>query len=568
MSDQPIFEFVTDARKQWGLEMNAQTHKTLGLYMCIGPGAPPTIEEYSNQNISFNFTGPPGTASAIYYALVFQLGKWAYNVEKVDEWIEVSPTHREYYERTMAQKQMLEGVIKTGLASAASAVADYELVQHDLRKYKEVLEHFKSKDEHSLKAMFIDQVDIHTGEGTSMRSIAPRWPTIIADFIRIGNDDIDPDTIAKKYSVSKPESVILATKNRLYVGWKKTFLETAKSRYELLTGLVNARKRSIQEYRNWLRPHIARFKSIKLGGTVAPAAITKSFADVTGMSTFANGIRLHTWKFFKPYEVRKAPAEFKPGKDFIIEPYDDYMRETYVLDPQRGLAKHYPWLRDERKYCSKCKKYYPGGTITCSKCGAMGLEDRFRADEIVDTVIKPQWLERKRGLKPDELYYIFLDIDIQRYGTKLQVGELEDITFNMKNYVISQNVLLVKILEMYCRDKDFERYIDEILGVKLKDETIEELVKREYPELFGEAKKPSELQQWIMDMRKSLAGIAKVTEKVKMPSTPPEKRMFMFIKPGPYEKEFKERISMQYLSPAAGVFGNVKNFLKERSGVG
>ncbi len=572
MVDKPVFGFVSPGSKEWGIEMNAQTHKTLGLYMLIGPGAPPPQELYSNQSTAFNFTGPPGTASALYYALVYQLGKWVYNVEKVDEWIEVSPTHRQYYEQTMSQKQMLEGVIKTGLASAASAVADYELVLHDVRKYKEVLDYFKAKDEHSLKAMFIDQVDIHTGEGVSMRSIAPRWPTIIADFIRLDEKDVNIDAVIKRYSeTSRPESVILVTKNKLYQGWKSTFLEAAKQRYELLTGLANARRRSIEEYRNWIRPHIARFKATKLGTAteVGRAATYKSFADVTGMSTFANSIRLHAWRFFRPIEIRKAAIEFKPGKNFVYEPYDDYMRARYVLDPERGLAKEYKWLLDPRKYCDRCKKYYSESTTKCDKCGSVSLSDRFRADEIVDKEIKPQWLAKKRGMNPGEMYYIFLDVNIERYGTKLPVGELEDITFTVQTFVMSQNVLMVKMLELYCRDKEFERYVDELLGVKLKDETIEEIVRREYPDIFGKPpKKPSALDEWLTDVKKSWASISGVGRKLSVPRTPPERRMFMFIKPGPYEVEFKERITMQYLGPSGAMFGSVMDFLKKKAGVG
>ncbi|MBU5557753.1 MAG: hypothetical protein QW751_01925 [Candidatus Aenigmatarchaeota archaeon] len=564
-----LFEFV-DSDEKWGIRMNVPAHPTLGLYVCSGPGKPPGIEEECNQTVSFNFTGPPGTASAIYYALVFQMSKWGCNVEKVDEWIEVSPTHREYYERTMAQKQVLEGVIKSGLASAASAVADYELVQHDLRKYQEVLNYFKKKDEHSLKAMFIDQVDIHTGEGVSMRSIAPRWPTIIADFIRLKDEYTDPDVIKNKLGVSRPEAVILATKNRLYIEWKKTFLDVAKLRYETLKGLANARKKSIEEYRNWLRPHIARFKAIKLGGAVRPTEAFKSFADVTGMSTFANSIRLYAWKSLRPLEIRKAAVEFKPGEKFVIDPYDEYMRSTYVLDPERGLAKAYPWLREERKYCGRCKKYYPADTLKCTKCGGVSLEDRFRADEIVDTVIKPDWLAKRHGLNPGELYYVFFDIDVERYGTRLTVGEVEDITFNIKTYLISQNVLLVKVLELYCREKEFEQYIEEILGVKLREESITDIVRREYPSLFEEEKKPSEwdkFEKWITELRKSVTGISAVTKKIKVPVKPPEKRVFMFVRPGPYETEFKERITQQYLNPAGALFTAIKEFLKTKAGM-
>jgi len=69
--------------------------------------------------------------------------------------------------------------------------------------------------------MFIDQVDINLPEGVSMRSIAPRWPTIIADFQQLSDEEDTTEKIKKKIDVSKAEAVILATKVRLFKKWKK-----------------------------------------------------------------------------------------------------------------------------------------------------------------------------------------------------------------------------------------------------------------------------------------------------------------------------------------------------------
>jgi len=263
----------------------------IGLFLCVGPTKAPGVETESNHMISLNFTGKPGTAAGLYYDLVFQLPNWGFNVSKADEWIEVSPTHKEYYDRTVSTKQMLEGAIKTGLTSAAAAVSDFELMNHDLRRYKEILNYFAAKDEHSLKVMFIDYVDVHTdlpGQPISLRTSAARWPTIIADFIKLKDEDTDPDQIAKKLNISKAEAVILTTKNKLYKQWKDLFGKTARERYELLKGLVEGRKKTINEYREWLKPYLARFKMTRLGGERprVRADTLKSFADITGMATF------------------------------------------------------------------------------------------------------------------------------------------------------------------------------------------------------------------------------------------------------------------------------------------
>ncbi|MGC8811959.1 MAG: hypothetical protein ACP5O8_00005, partial [Candidatus Aenigmatarchaeota archaeon] len=161
-----------------------------------------------------DFAAPLGKCTGVYYSLMFQLPKWGFVRFKIDEWIFVSPAFREYYELTLRQKETLEATIKAGLASVATAISDLELVMHDLRKYKEFLDYYskieKGKNlvkegkkeegekllkegDQSLKAVFIDLVDAHTGPGIALREIAVRWPTIIADFMKLGDEDTEPE---------------------------------------------------------------------------------------------------------------------------------------------------------------------------------------------------------------------------------------------------------------------------------------------------------------------------------------------------------------------------------------
>src|SRR3989344_4761980 len=244
---------------------------------------------------AIDFTGPPGSVSGIYYSLTFQLGKWEYQVQKRDEWIEVSPVHAQYYQLTQKQKEDLEGRIKQGLVSVSQSIADMELLMHDRRRYHEFLhylgyrtpnelkkdkkledqedEHGHTKEEmdeiclkededekqrkarekrtdnHSLKAVFIDQVDMHTGEGISMRSIVSRWPTLITDFMRMDDNDMDPDKVKDKLNVSKAEAVVLITKNKLYQEWKNMFGPEIKNRYVTINDLTHTRKKSVEEYK-------------------------------------------------------------------------------------------------------------------------------------------------------------------------------------------------------------------------------------------------------------------------------------------------------------------------------
>lgn len=414
--------------------------------------------------------------------------------------------------------------------------------------------------------MFVDQVDIYTdlpGQPIALRTIVSRWPTIIADFLRLNDKDVDTDKISKEYDISKAEAVILATKNRLYKQWKEIFSRAAKDRYEMLQGLVAGRKKSIQEYKEWLKPYIARFKMTKIGGErpEVRSETLRTFVDITGVSTFSNKLRIYAWKPMKFAEHKKPAAELIEG--FEIYPYDDYIREKLILGPD-GLASLYPWLRSDRKYCRKCKKYYPADTIKCEKCGSINLEKRAYADELVEEKIIPAWKKRQLGLDPAELYYMVLDIDIFRMGTRIQTGEIEDITFYTRIFVLSQNAMLVKILDMMCRDLELEKYIDEMLGVKFEDRDISDLVREEFPDVYN---KPEEKltgwQEYVNDLRKTFSSYTNFFKKIKIPKT---ERLF-FFKGGRYEADLKERITKQYLKYAASHLGAVITFLKERMGV-
>ncbi len=538
--------FEIDAANNIGIPSTKPDSPYLGLYLAVGPGQNLNTEEDCNQYAKLNFTGVPGTASALYYSLVFQLPKWGFNVVKSDEWIEVSPAMTKYYAETMKAREEIEAKIKTGLITAADTVSRYEMLAHDIRKYKEIMDYFERKDEHSLKAMFIDQVDIHTGEGFSLFSMPKRWPTIIADFIKLKDEDIDPDKIAKKLNISKAEAIILTTKNKLYVEWKELFGTATKERYERLKGLLESNKMTINEYKNWLKPHIARYKMMKIG-TERPAVIKeafKAYADITGQATFTNNIKLWVWKPLRAVEARK-PAIEKVGKGFIIEPDDPFVINFLILGKDskisKGLVSIYPWLAKDGNLSDKAKK-------------------------IIDE-IKKDWLAGKGGLDPNELYYIFFDIDVLRIGSRLPVGELEDITFTIRTYTMSQNILFVKLLELKCLELELDRYIDEILGIKAGEEgkEIREIVKGEFPEVYGAKKRLGPLGQYTTEFKKMTSNIERTFATI-FPKRAPS-GMFVFVKPGMYESDFADRIAKIYIKPAGSIFADITGFIKAKMGV-
>jgi len=188
------------------------------------------------------------------------------------------------------------------------------------------------------------------------------------------------------------------------------------------------------------------------------------------------------------------------------------------------------------------------------------------ADNIV-AGIKKGW-NSANSLDPNELYYVLFEIDVLRLGLRLPVGELEDITFTMKTWLMSQNIMLVKLVERECKEREVERYIEEMLGVKKDEKPIGDLIKGEFPDIFGtkkEEKKPNELQNIANEIKGAMAGVGKMGGAIGKAWGNESGR---FVKAGPYETDFNERLTKQYLIPSGRMLGSLSGLLLSKMGVG
>jgi hypothetical protein len=496
---------------------------------------------------TLDFTGLRGSGSNIYYALAFQVPKWNYTVLKVDEYIEVTPTWVDYYNLTIAQKQKLEASIKAGLTSAAQAVSDYELLKHDMRRYKEVLNYFlqaeKTGDDHVLRNLFIDRVDMHTGEGYSLVSMARRWPTIITDFVRMNSDWTDPKKyksdkdqllkIKEELDVSQAEATALKTKNQLFREWKELFFPEIKDRVSRLQVLVNSRKKSIEEYRNWLKPYVARYRMIREVSETRPAAdlsnpyMTPGF----GQSQATTGVRLWIWKNFWPAEMGKAEA-FKEKRTggFIIDPYDDIVRHW-----QKKIEDHYKVKFTEKEIRQKLADIIESGRRSAGPGSTIPL------------------------MNPNTLYYILFDVKLMLNLLKTpppEGFETDNLMFlPIKAWIASQNVILIHLIEIWAREKAFERYINELIGTSELEE--EELKKIE--EMF-EPKEEKKERPW----EKFSNRMGNFKRRAKPHA---EKFAYLFVKPGPYEPVFRERLTKYYARGLGGLWGQMIGYIEETMGV-
>ena len=492
-------------------------------------------------DIILDFTGLRGSGSNIYHALIYQIPKWSYSVMKADESLQVSPVYADLYNLVIGQKQKIEASIKLGLTSAAQAVADYELLAHDARRYGEILDYFKEgkTDEHVLRSLFVDRVDAFTGEGYSLITMAKRWPTIITDFIRMGSPDFkgegwsDVRDIHTKLDVSMAEATVLKTKDRIFKEWKATFFPAVKTRYARIEALLRARRKSVEEYRNWLKPYIAKYKTMKEADEPNPAAwVTDAYTTPGfGQSEAMVKTRLWAWKIFRVWESGKPSAYKEPKqKGWVLYPYDQFVKR---------------WMkRIEYKYNVK-------------------IEDSDVESLLKDATTK-QLHQEFPLMSKDFMYYVLFDFNIllSLLRTPPPEGMETDnlMIFPLRTFYISQNILLLFLLELKAKESALVHYIDELIG----SSNIEDDILRHVEEEFGE--KEEEKKNALVGARDSLGRFKR--NHILKHNCAVMRIIHLFVRPGPYESVFFERVSKMYSRAIGQYYGQMTGFIKDKMHVG
>jgi len=487
---------------------------------------------HPNTTFRYNPTVPARTALTAITGLMNNLqNRWHFTVKKVDEYIEISPSHP-MYQSIVRQKQDIIRQVKEGLSHVDRAISDVELLMHDRRKYKIILDFFANNDDHSLKAMFIDQVDVNLPEGVSLRSIAPRWPTIIADFMQLKDEDDTKEKVQKKLGTSMAEAVVLATKVKLYKKWKDYFGEQVKIRYKHILERLYGRKASIEEYRNWIRPLIRRVLQIREVDDKT-LAMNKNIPVGIGMPVALQYIEYWAWttmEGLEPVEHHKAPGEFYETKG--IKPVSGSFWPHYRI--AEGAVPRFPI----EPYDDVVKKFIPK------------IETHHGIKIIEEDVLDA----RKRLLLEGSrtyYWYVLVHFPISILHFKLPSGlDVEDVDFkNLSVAFITQNILLVKFLELIAEEKKIDVYIDELLGKKVMEEgvikEIDEILHEEFPKLYPkeELGKPEEspFSKFKESLTKSMANLQKTLNSIlglKM----------LFVK-GPYDPHFRDRMTYSFGRP-------------------
>ncbi|MEM5781734.1 MAG: hypothetical protein QXD43_00880 [Candidatus Aenigmatarchaeota archaeon] len=542
-----------------------------------------------------DFTSSMGKVSEVFYGLVFQLPKWGFFTTKIEESIFVSPVFREYYDLTIRQKEALEARIKEGLASISRAISDFELVLHDLRKYQEYMDYFLkiengkrlikegkkeegerlvTEGEQTLRAIFIDEVDVHTGEGIALKLIAPRWPTIIADFMKLSDEDTNPKKIAEKLKVSEAQGVVLATKNKLYIEWREMFRENVKERYKRILGLVEARKASIDEYKEMLRPTLARYKMITdaLSSSTGRAGVLKSAFIRTGAQAVSlDRVVIWAWRPFQVAEKYKITREYfdeipasKAG--FTQEEINELRK---IMPNWKGMVHGLP---QEPSIDGIVRLFKP---IVEMEYGVkITAHDLYKARELLlDQFRKslPAFGGKEAWIFSP--YFTFICIPMDRTVIRLPDGsQMEDLWIeNLYAATRTQNIILVNCLELIARDKQLEEYMNLILGEYGKKEgkvlSIDEILRETYGIVYkSEDKAEKKVKEKSQPLK--LLGLGRSLRKSigKLFSTfGLEVRFFRAI--GPYEFAMHHRLAKYHQRETGGSFSVVVNYLKKSFGV-
>ncbi len=485
---------------------------------------------HPNTTYKYNPTVPARVALTALSGLMNNLqNRWQFRVYKVDEYTEISPSHP-MYQSIIRQKQDIIRQVKEGLAQVDRAVSDVELLTHDYRRYKEILFFFEKKDEHSLRAMFIDQVDVNLPEGVSLRSIAPRWPTIIADFMELNPEDDKTDAITKKLGTSKAEAVILATKVRLYNRWKEFFINQVKDRYKNILERLYARKASIEEYRNWIRPLIRRVLQIREVDDKF-LAMNKNLPVRIGMPVALQYVEYWAWttgEGLEPEEHHKAPRELHVASG------TDVTKGLQLLKVQEGKV---PRFRIE-PYDDVVKKLIPH------------IQKRHGVKITQEDVLEARKRLYEEG-NPTYEWYILVHFPVSILHYKLPNGlDVEDVDFNKLSVVfLTQNMMLVKILEMIAEEKKIDIYIDELLGKKVMVDgsikEIDDILHEDFPETYKKEKleetKKTALSEFNNSVKKSVSTVQTTLNSLFGLKT-------MFIK-GPYDPFFADRMTYVFGRP-------------------
>jgi len=421
----------------------------------------------------------PGKSRTVFNNLLDWLtyDKWKNYV--FDKWIEIRPSHTKMYQSVIGQKYDLQARIKQALVSISQSVADLELLEHDIRKYEEFegyldgmekdtsnlkkdekkkAEQEKKFSEMAIKTVFVDQVDYHsggTGQGPGRLSMAFMrnnniMPTIVDDFMIMRNpDDLENGTLK---NISTVEKNMLRVKWKAYQSWLNSFKSEVKNRLSRLIQLKRSREKTLTEFREWAKPILARELAIKEGFSEES---NRTFDKLVGTEYSSLGepialtsTNLLSFRRLSIEEYQKTPSEmYQRDSESIPELADFYdtIAKIMIFDENVGLRVKYPWIT---------KQWVDSVKDECAKKVKGLMLGGF-----------------SRYMMMSNINYISRNT-IYRGDFEVEIG-----VFNFDNFMITPNLVFVKMVEHKAKDEEIKRYINQMLGIKDERRTLKYTIK-------------------------------------------------------------------------------------------
>lgn len=304
---------------------------------------------------SVSLEGEKGEGTNAYFGMVKYLGQKNFKVKKKTDWLEINP-RSEFYSKMLQQKQMIEQQVSRLLANITDMRKDIELIKHDLRKFQQVKEHFKSGDEEVLKSDFVDLVDKNTPSSMLQLAAAGKFPTLVIDFFKLGSkEDIE------KLKISETEKSVLRTKWDLYQYWKKKYGKAIDERVKMLESEIKNRKASLENQKKTVEPYIKSAQQLREGeGKQGEHGGLDDPFLVEGYSTTVSGIDLIAWKPVYRYATHEYMEEKEKKKFFIFMEISTRKKQKQQREAMefkiKGYLKSKPELDKEKQEIEDKKK--------------------------------------------------------------------------------------------------------------------------------------------------------------------------------------------------------------------
>jgi hypothetical protein len=417
-----------------------------------------------------------------------------------------------------------------------------------------------------------------------LKMIAQRWPTIITDFMKLGDGDVDGGKIKSKLGVSEAEGVVLATKNKLYNAWKETFRKTVEERYQRLLSMVQARKFSIDEYKTMLKPYIERYKAIReKGADVGGRTTLRNYGwlKAGAQATSLDWATIWAWKgMTRPDSTRITYEAFKTTMNILKSDLPPSLLEHVgarlsTSDEKKMLDKKFTdWttapngIEPLDKWAWALYRYIEDHYTEKS-----GLPIRFSLEDLLkarNDFIGPGGM----GSSPEYYYFKVFETDVERAILHLPDGtELEDMTWApCYVYFDSYNMLFLRSLERIAQEKTLEAYIDQMLGETGKKKKISEL-SDDYEKLFKVYEDTKAGKENKTDKEKKQEHLAGLDLRAAREELQPQISRecshmswdkYKMFKSSTYEPRFDDVITGPYFTDVGGSTAKIWNFIKAK----